>query len=102
LGDGRGLGGRVARGGEGLGGVRYPELTRFLLQLPSSQDRIALSLLKVQELLEEPLPLDAFLSSWWVNDPAVPHTRSWLIAGWEVEDMNPGRGVAFTRITDPN
>jgi hypothetical protein len=91
----------VGQGKDELSGVIYPELTRFLLQLPSSQDRIALSLLKLQELLEEPVPLDAFLPSWWVNDPAVPHTRSWLVAGWEVEDMNPGRGVAFVRVTDP-
>jgi hypothetical protein len=92
----------VERSGHEVGDVIYPELTRFLLQRHSSQYRIALSLLKVQELLEEPLPLDAFLPSWWVNDPALPHTRSWLVAGWEVEDMSPGRGVAFIRVTDRN
>ena len=78
--------------------VRYPRLTRFLLERPADQERIALSLLTVQELLDETLPLDAVLPSWWGNDPAVPHTRSWLAAGWEVDDMNPGRGVAFVRI----
>jgi hypothetical protein len=92
----------VERSSKELGSVSYPELTRFLLQRPASQDRIALSLLKVQELLEEPIPLDAFLPSWWGNDPAVRHTRSWLAAGWEVEDMNPARGVAFVRVTNPN
>lgn len=84
--------------GHVLSDVRYPRLTRFLLERPADQERIALSLLTVQELLDETLPLDAVLPSWWGNDPAVPHTRSWLAAGWEVDDMNPGRGVAFVRI----
>jgi hypothetical protein len=91
----------VERSGQALSDVRYPGLTRFLLQRPAPEDRIALSLLTIQELLEDTLPLDAFLPSWWENDPAVPHSRSWLVAGWEVEDMNPGRGVAFVRVSDP-
>jgi hypothetical protein len=82
-----------------LSDVRYPGLTRFLLERPPNEDRLALSLLTVQELLDETLPLDAFLPLWWGNDPVYPHTRSWLAAGWEVDDMNPGRGVAFVRIT---
>jgi hypothetical protein len=91
----------VERSGQALNDVRYPGLTRFLHQRPASEVRIALSLLTVQELLEDELPLDAFLPSWWGNDPAVPHSRSWLAAGWKVEDMNPGRGVAFLRVPSP-
>jgi hypothetical protein len=83
------------------GGGQYSELTRFLLHVPSSQDRIALSMLIIEELLEEPLPIDAAVPSWWENNPALPQARSWLVAGWEVEDMNPGRGVAFSRVADP-
>jgi hypothetical protein len=79
--------------------VRYPGLTRFLPERPADQERIALSLLTVQNLLDETLPVDAFLPSWWGNDPAIPHTRSWLAAGWEVDEMNPSRGVAFVRLS---
>ena len=81
--------------------VRYPGLTRFLLQRPPDEDRVALSLLRVQGLLEEQLPLDAFLPSWWQNDPYYPHCRSWLAAGWEVDEVNPGRGVGFVRVGNP-
>jgi hypothetical protein len=87
----------MERSGQTLTGVSYPGLTRFLLERSASEDRIALSLLTIQELLEDGLPIDAFLPSWWVNDPAVSHSKSWLAAGWEVEEMNPGRGVAFAR-----
>ena len=91
---------RVQRGsGASSREAPYPGLTRFLRAQPPSERRIALSLLMVQNLLGERLPLDAFLPSWWGNDPAVPHSRAWLAAGWEVEEMNPGRGVAFTRVT---
>jgi hypothetical protein len=90
----------VERSEHVLSDVRYPGLTRFLLERPASEERIALSLLTVQKLLDETLPVDAFLPSWWGNDPAITHTRSWLAAGWEVDDMNPGRGVAFVRVTD--
>ena len=85
-------------GGKASSDTPYPGLTRFLREQPPSEERIALSLLMIQKLLEETLPLDAFLPSWWENDPAVLHSRSWLAAGWEVEDMNPGRGVAFVRV----
>jgi hypothetical protein len=90
----------VERSEHVLSDVRYPGLTRFLLERPASEERIALSLLTVQKLLDETLPVDALLPSWWGNDPAITHTRSWLAAGWEVDDMNPGRGVAFVRVTD--
>jgi hypothetical protein len=89
----------VERSREALGDPRYPDLTRFLLQLPPSQDRIALNLLMVEELSGQALPLDAALPSWWENNPTVPHARSWLLAGWEVDDINPGLGVAFARAT---
>jgi hypothetical protein len=91
----------VDRGGPALTGALYPELTKFLLEQPETQDRIALSLLAVQALLNDTLPLDAFLPSWWENDPAIPHSKSWLNAGWEVDEVNPGRGVAFTRVSAP-
>jgi hypothetical protein len=54
----------------------------------------------VEELCEEALPLDAVLPSWWENNPTLPQARSWLIAGWEVEEMNPGKGVALARAAD--
>jgi hypothetical protein len=72
--------------------LSYPGLTSFLLEQPDSADRIATSLLTIQKMLGDRLPIDAFLPSWWVNDPAVIHSRWWLVAGWEVEEMNPGRG----------
>jgi hypothetical protein len=91
-------GGRVEKAGHLSREAPYPALTEFLRDQPPFEQRIALSLLMVEELLEEPLPVDAFLPSWWLNDPAVPHSWAWLAAGWEVEDMNPGRGVAFLRV----
>jgi hypothetical protein len=90
----------VGLSGHGLGDVPYPELTRFLMRLPVPHDRIALSLFMVEELCREPLPIDAALPSWWENDPSVSHARSWLLAGWEVEEMNPGRGVALIRVEE--
>jgi hypothetical protein len=91
----------VERSREALGDPRYPDLTSFLLQLPPSQDRIALNLLMVEELSGQALPLDAALPSWWENDLTVPHARSWLLAGWKVDEINPGLGVAFARATRP-
>jgi hypothetical protein len=88
----------VERSEDVLRDVRYPRLTRFLLERPPNEDGIALSLLTVQNLFDEPIVGRA--STLVVgNDPAVPHTRSWLAAGWEVDDMNPGWGVAFVRIS---
>jgi hypothetical protein len=77
--------------------VPYPELFRFLMG-QSEGDRIAVSLIALESLIGKELPVDAFLPSWWNNDRTTPHSRSWLDAGWEVEAMNPGRGVAFVRV----
>lgn len=60
-----------------------------------------MGLKEVEELVGESLPSNARFPSWWRNDHHRMHSRAWLTAGWEVEEMNAKDGtIVFVR-SDP-
>jgi hypothetical protein len=74
---------------------RYAALGRYLAA--QSGARVALTLEQVEALVGGPLPASAGGRGWWCNyGRARPHARSWLDAGWRVEEIRlRERLVAF-------
>jgi hypothetical protein len=57
-----------------------------------------MTLSEVEELVGASLPSGARFPSWWRNDERKMHSRAWLAAGWEVEEMKSSeRSVVFRR-----
>ena len=53
---------------------------------------------EIEEVVGERLPASARFPSWWRNDHRRMHSRAWLTAGWEVEDVHGSDSeVVFVR-----
>ena len=75
--------------------VALARLKRFLRQRPGSQTRIGVELPVIEEVMRQPLPPAAKAPGWWDNHG--PQSNSWLEAGWVVDQVIPGRAIAFSR-----
>jgi hypothetical protein len=52
---------------------------------------------EIEELVGASLPGGARFPSWWRNDERKMHSRAWLAAGWEVEEMKSAEGIVVFR-----
>jgi hypothetical protein len=58
------------------------------------------SFAEIEAVLGFPLPKGARTGkTWWKNDPAAPHSRTWTDAGWEAADVDPTAGTVTFRRT---
>ncbi|MFD3166301.1 DUF4268 domain-containing protein [Herpetosiphon sp. NSE202] len=82
---------------------RYDHLARWLRSQSRSTDRVQLSFVKVEKIIDSELPDSARKHrAWWANDS---HTHvqsmSWLAADWRVSSINMDKElVTFSRIHD--
>ena len=68
---------------------KYEALTRHLAGTP--ERRTTLSFQRIEDLIGDRLPRGARLDhTWWANtrDPDREQSRSWLGAGWKVDEVN--------------
>jgi len=78
--------------------LRYIRLAAYLAGQPQSTTELVMTLSEVEGLVGATLPAGARFPSWWRNDGRKMHSRAWLAAGWEVEEMNSSeRSVVFRR-----
>jgi len=55
---------------------------------------VTLSLARIDGLIGSNLPMSAYKDEgWWANSPSSAHAKSWLDAGWEVQEVNLKEGV---------
>ena len=55
---------------------------------------VTLSLARIDGLIGSNLPMSAYKDQdWWANSPSSVHGKSWLDAGWEVQEANLKEGV---------
>ena len=66
----------------------YGRLGAYLGACPERE--IALTLARIETLLDRPLPRSAWIDrSWWRNRPSgAPQARAWLDAGWRVSTFD--------------
>ena len=78
--------------------LKYIRLAAYLAGQPTEIERIVLTLPEIEEVVGDTLPPNARFPSWWRNDERKMHSRAWLAAGWEVEEMNSSeQSVVFRR-----
>jgi hypothetical protein len=78
--------------------LKYIRLAAYLAGQSPEVYRLTMSFPEISRLVGEELPSDARYPSWWRNDDRRMHSRAWMTAGWEVEDVS-GRDarVVFVR-----
>ncbi len=55
---------------------------------------VELSLARIDGLIGSNLPMGAYKDEdWWANSPSSAHAKSWLDAGWEVQEANLKEGI---------
>ncbi len=61
---------------------------------------VKLSFARIDGLIGSNLPMDAYKDiAWWSNKSSSIHTKSWLNAGWEVQEVNLKEGtVTFKKV----
>ncbi len=80
---------------------QYSPLENYLRELPASQEELTLTFERIEQILNEPLPLSAHESgAWWGNQkPGTQvETIAWMNAGWMVDTVDlKERWVRFVR-----
>jgi hypothetical protein len=61
---------------------------------------VKLSFARIDDLIGSNLPMDAYRGlGWWSNTSSSIHTKAWLSAGWEVQEVNLKEGnVTFKKV----
>ena len=78
--------------------LKYIRLAAFLAGQPRTVNRLNMSLKDIEEVVGADLPANARFPSWWRNDGRRMHSRAWMTAGWEVEEMIAEQAmVVFSR-----
>ncbi len=60
-------------------------------------DRVTLTFAELEAILGLPLPMNAYITSWWWHNAKYAHARSWEAAGWRARYDRRNECVHFTR-----
>jgi hypothetical protein len=79
---------------------KYGGLAGYLKFRGSFTDVVKLSFAKVDGIIGDNLPMSAYKTEkWWSNTPTNVHSRAWLDAGWNAEEVNLKEGyVVFRKV----
>lgn len=74
---------------------KYSGLTNHLKFRGAFTKIVKLSFARIDGLIGSNLPMSAYREeAWWGNSSSVAHTKAWLDAGWEVQEVNLKEGYA--------
>jgi hypothetical protein len=74
---------------------KYAGLTNHLKFRATFTSSVKLSFARIDGLIGSNLPMPAFRDeAWWSNTASNLHSKSWLDAGWEIEQVNLKEGYA--------
>jgi len=79
---------------------KYDGLKGYLKFRGGFTSLVKLPFAKMDGIIGDNLPMGAYREeSWWSNSPSNVHARSWLEAGWEVQEVNlKEKYVAFRKV----
>ena len=79
---------------------KYSGLTGHLKFRSAFTSLVKLSFARIDGLIGSNLPMAAFReTAWWSNTALNAHTKAWLEAGWEVQEVNLKEGyVVFKKV----
>jgi hypothetical protein len=80
--------------------AKYTGLTGHLKFRSAFTSLVKLSFARIDGLIGSNLPMAAFREeAWWSNTALNAHTKAWLEAGWEVQEVNLKEGyVVFKKV----
>ncbi len=78
---------------------KFERLKGYLQFRGSFTTKVKLAFARIDGILGENLPMEAYKTEqWWTNAPS-EHSKGWLEAGWEVEVVNLKEGfVVFKKV----
>lgn len=81
---------------------KYDGLKRHLKFRAAFTGMVKLSFARIDGLIGSNLPMEAYKNeSWWNNLPSNTHSKGWLEAGWEVQEVNLKEGcVTFKKVRE--
>jgi hypothetical protein len=81
---------------------KYGGLTGHLKFRGAFTSVVKLSFARIDGLIGSNLPMAAYREdAWWSNSASSVHAKSWLDAGWEVQEVNLQEGfVVFKKVRD--
>ena len=81
---------------------KYDGLTRHLKFRAAFTGMVKLTFARIDGLIGSNLPMEAYKSeSWWSNSPSSAHSKGWLDAGWETQEVNLKEGfVVFKKVRE--
>jgi hypothetical protein len=81
---------------------KYEGLTGHLKFRSAFTSIVKLSFARIDGLIGTNLPMEAFRNeSWWSNAASSAHSKGWLDAGWEVQEVNLAEGfVVFKKVLE--
>jgi hypothetical protein len=81
---------------------KYDGLANHLKFRAAFTGLVRLSFARIDGLIGSSLPINAFRDeAWWSNSSSSVHTKAWLNAGWEVQDINLKEGfVIFKKVAN--
>ena len=79
---------------------KYSGLESHLKFRAAFTSLVKLSFARIDGLIGSNLPMDAYKDlAWWSNTSTSAHTKAWLEAGWEVQEVNLKEGnVTFKKV----
>ena len=79
---------------------KYDSLKRYLKFRASFTNIVKLSFAKMDGIIGDNLPMNAFRSEkWWSNSASSIHAKAWLDAGWRMQEVNLEEGyVVFRKV----
>ncbi len=81
---------------------KYDGLTRHLKFRGSFTSIVKLTFARIDGLIGSNLPMEAYRNEdWWSNSATSAHSKGWLDAGWEVQEVNLKEGsVVFKKVRE--
>lgn len=79
---------------------KYGGLTNHLKFRGAFTKIAQLSFARIDGLIGSNLPMSAYRNeAWWRNSPSTARAKAWLVAGWEVQEVNLKEGyVVFKKV----
>jgi hypothetical protein len=77
---------------------KYKGITKHLKFRAAFTSMVKLSFARIDGLIGSNLPMEAYRSEgWWSNSASCAHSKGWLDAGWEVQEVNLKEGWVYFR-----
>jgi len=79
---------------------KYEGLTKHLKFRAAFTSVVKLSFARIDGLIGSNLPMEAYHNeSWWNNSASSAHSKGWLNAGWDVQEVNLAEGFVVFKKT---